>query len=68
MWKTYKLLIKDLTFIDDRFSLAEICEGGEVFDAILFGQSFIVDLDEIYSEVVGVVVNLLQLGQHLVAC
>lgn len=68
MWKTYKLLIKDLTFIDDRFSLAEICEGWEVFDAILLGQSFIVDLDEVYSEVVGVVVNLLQLGQHLVAC
>lgn len=68
MWKTYKLLIEDLTFIDDRFSLAEICEGWEVFDAILLGQSFIVDLDEVYSEVVGVVVNLLQLGQHLVAC
>lgn len=65
-WKFRKSL--SLTFVNDRFPLAEVCEGRKVLDAILLGQSFIVDLDEVDTEMVRVIVNLLQLGQHFVAC
>lgn len=61
-------MLASLTFVYDRLLLTEVREGWESLDAILLGQSFVVDLDEVDPEVVCVVVNLLQLGQHLVAC
>lgn len=47
--------------------LPEISKGGERLDAVLFGQSFVVDFHEIHTERVGVVVNFLELGKDLVA-
>lgn len=63
-----KLWIEDLTFVDDRFLLAEVRERWEVLDAILLGQAFVVDLDKVHPKVIRIVVDLLQLGQHLVTC
>lgn len=60
--------IEELTFVDDRFFLAEVRERWEVLDAILLGQTFVVDLDEVHPKVVRIVVDLLQFGQHLVTC
>ncbi|KZC09823.1 hypothetical protein WN55_00469, partial [Dufourea novaeangliae] len=62
------LIVSRQTFVNDRLLFTEIRECWEVFDTILLGQSFVVDLDEIDPEVVRVVVDLLQFGQHLVAC
>lgn len=67
LWKFWKSLC-NLTFVNDRFLLAKVCEGWKILDTILLGQSFIVDLDEVDTEMIRVIVNLLQLGQHFVAC
>lgn len=56
-----------LTFVNDRFLFTEIREGREVLDSVLLGQSFVVDLDEVDPEMIRVVVDLLQFGQHFVA-
>lgn len=48
--------------------IPEISKGGERFDAVLFGQSFVVDFHEINTERIGVVVDFLELGKDLVAC
>lgn len=69
--QTYRVKFRcltSLTFVNDRFSFAEIRESWKVLDAILLGQSFVVDFHEIDSKVVRVVVDFLQFGQHLVAC
>lgn len=58
---------EELTFVDDGLFASEVRERWEFGDAILFGQSFVVNLDEVHSEGVGVVVDLLQLLQHLIA-
>lgn len=57
-----------LTLIDDRFLLAEVGERGKGLDAILLGQTLVVDLDKVHAEGVRVIVDFLQLGEHLVAC
>lgn len=49
-----------LTFVNDRFLLTEIREGGEFRDAILLREPFVVDLDEVYPEGVRVVVDFLK--------
>lgn len=51
----------------DRLLLTEIREGREVLDAVLLGQSLVVDLDEIDAKVVRVIVDLFQFGQDFVA-
>lgn len=55
------------TFVNDGLLLPEIGEGWKFVDAIVLRQSFVVDLDEVHAERVGVVVDLLQLLQHFVA-
>lgn len=57
-----------LTLEDDRLPLAEVGERGEGLNAILLGQSFVVDLDEVHAKRVRVVVDLFQFSQYLVAC
>lgn len=55
------------TFVNNGLLLPEIGERWEFGDAIVFGQSFIVDFDKVHTEGVGVVVDLLQLLQHAIA-
>lgn len=55
------------TFVYDGLLFSEISERWKFRDAILLGQSLVVDLDEIYSEGVGVVVDLLKFFQNFVA-
>lgn len=60
-------LLFELTFVDDGLFLAEIGESRKLGDAILFGQAFVVDLDEIHAEGVRIVVDLFEFLKHLVA-
>lgn len=55
-----------VTFVYYGLLLPEVGERWELGDAIVLGESFVVNLDEVHSEGVGVVVDLLQLLQHAV--
>lgn len=55
------------TFIDDGLLLPEIGESRKFSDAILFGESLVVDFDEIHTERIGIVVNLFKFFEYLVA-
>lgn len=56
------------TFVNDRLLLTEIREGGELRDAILLCESLVVDLDEVYSKGIRVVIDLLEFFQNFIAC
>jgi hypothetical protein len=55
------------TFVNDRFLLPEVRKSGEVLDAIVLGESLVVDFDEVHPESVCVVIYLLELGKDFVA-
>lgn len=50
--------IDKFTFVYNRFHLTEIREGGKFRNAILFGESLIVDLNEVDAERVSVIIYL----------
>lgn len=50
----------------DGFLVPEEGEGGEDLDPVGLSQFLVGHLDEVYPEAIGVIVNVLQLGQHFV--
>lgn len=50
--------IDKFTFVYNRFHLTEIREGGKFRNAILFGESLVVDLNEVDAERVSVIIYL----------
>lgn len=48
------------TFVNDRFLLTEVREGGKFRDAILFRKPLVVDLNKVYTKRVCIVIYLLQ--------
>lgn len=50
--------IDKFTFVYNRFHLTEIREGGKFRNAILLGESLVVDLNEVDAERVSVIIYL----------
>ena len=63
------LLVLQVAGVDDglQLAVAEEDDGRKRKDAHLAGKFLIVDLDEIHATALGLVVDVLQLGQHRVA-
>ena len=56
-----------LTLVEEGIAVAEVDDGREGFDAVAFGHLRVLDLDHLDAEQVALVVDVLQLEQHLLA-
>ena len=61
------LLAQQITFVDDRYAVAVVDQSGQRGEAVLFGQFLVGDFDESDAQLIGLVVNVLQFAQDLLA-
>lgn len=54
-----------LTFVYNRYFVSVVYEFGEISQVVLFCEGFVVDLYEANSQLVCIIVNILEFHQHL---
>ena len=61
------LLAQQIAFVDDWYAIAVVDQSGQRGEAVLFGQFLVGDFDESDAQLIGLVVNVLQFAQDLLA-